>query len=126
MRRGLVYLSLTSHRTEAREALEGPSFAGFPHSSGISSSSATQCSLCGSSKGTNLRNTAEIGGDRQPDPRCLQDRPWKASADRPRVSLPHRYLLAIHSILGSLLALFTACCVHRKRLFTGCCEHSML
>jgi dienelactone hydrolase len=40
--------------------------------------------------------------------------------------LPHQPLLATHSILGSLLALFTACCVHRKRLFTGCGVHSSL
>src|SRR5687768_10180890 len=98
MRRGLAYLSLTSHRTEAREALEGPAFAGFPHSSGISS---------------------------------LQDHPWKASADRLRGSLPHWSLLAIHSILGSLLALFTACCVHRKdssqvTVNTVTCEESFL
>jgi hypothetical protein len=39
VRRGSVYLSFTSHRTEAREALEGTAFAGFPYSSGISSSS---------------------------------------------------------------------------------------
>lgn len=92
--RGLAYLlTLTSHRTEAHEALEGPAFAGFPHYSGISS---------------------------------LQDHSWKASADRLRVSLPNWSLLTIHSIVGSLLALFTACCVHRKRLFTGYCEHSNL
>jgi hypothetical protein len=34
MRRGSVYLSLTSHHTEAREALGGPAFAGFPYSWG--------------------------------------------------------------------------------------------
>jgi hypothetical protein len=34
-----VYLLLTSHHTEAREALDGASFASFPYSSGISSSS---------------------------------------------------------------------------------------
>jgi hypothetical protein len=32
-------LLLTSHHTEAREALDGASFVSFPYSSGVSSSS---------------------------------------------------------------------------------------
>ena len=118
---------LTADHIEAREALEGAASTGFPYSSGTSSSSMRQWSLCSSSsKGTNLRNAAEMSGDWQLDSRCVQNRPWKASAYHPRVSLPHRPLLVTHSILGSLLALFTACCVHRKSLFTGYGVHSSL
>jgi hypothetical protein len=66
-------IPLSSHHSEVREALEGAAFASFPYSSGISSSSTRQWSLCsGSSKGTNLRNApAEIGSDRQRDPPLL-------------------------------------------------------
>jgi len=72
MSRVSVYLSLTSHHTEACEALEGVAFVGFPYFPGVSSSSTTQWNLCsGSSKGTNLRNpAAEIGGG-QPNPPLL-------------------------------------------------------
>ena len=64
---------LTANHIEAREALEGAASTGFPYSSGTSSSSTRQWSLCSSSsKGTNLRNAAaEIGGDRKPDPHLL-------------------------------------------------------
>jgi hypothetical protein len=99
VRRGSVYLSFTSHRTEAREALEGTAFAGFRYSSGISSSSTTQWSLCsGSSKGTNLRNAAaEIGDDRQPDPLLLARPTLEGEWCRARVYPGLRYCL--HHVL---------------------------
>ena len=129
--KGLVYTSsLTSHRTEAREALEGPAFAGFPYSSSISSSSMTQWSLCsGSSKGTNLRNAAEISGDRQPYSCCLQDRPWKASADRGSPSpigpsLRHT-VSWVHCLLCSQHAVFTGRASSQVTVFTVVCEHSV-
>src|ERR671912_348913 len=95
MRRGLAYLSLTSHRTEAREALEGPAFAGSPHSSGISS---------------------------------LQDHPWKASADRLRVSPigPFlRYTVSwVHCSLCSPHAVFTGKDSSQVTVNTVTCEES--
>jgi hypothetical protein len=128
VRRGSLYPSPTSHHAEAREALEGAALASFFYSSGISSSSMRQWSLCsGSSKGTNVRNAAEISGDRQPHSCCLRDRPWKASADRESPSpigpsLRHT-VSWVHCLLCSQHAVFTGKDSSQVTVITVVCDH---